>query len=89
MENGVLSVWLTTKWQAEDPGLQDHIHRSTNKRVRGVATASGEEGRGNYPKGVKHFSCPMYHKGSKRTEYILDFYGFCEDCAAAGDAVII
>ena len=76
--SGQLSVWLATKWQAQDPNFYAKIKRSTGKEVKAVGIASGSEGAWYYPAGVKKFLCPMYHKGGLRTEGLLDFYEYCE-----------
>ena len=89
MPSGELSVWLASKRQAEDPYLYEKIKRSTGKEVKAVGIASGEGGSGHYPDGVKAFLCPMFHKGFQRSEGLLEFYDYCEETAAAGDAVII
>ena len=89
LRNGTCSVWLTTKWQASDPEFHAHVQRSTNKNISCVGVASGEDGAGQYPAGVRVIHAPMYHRGRLRTQGVQELYEACELAAVCGEAVVV
>ena len=86
---GSLSVFLTTKAQAEDLLFYAHVQRSTGKTVRAAGNAAAPIPHVNYPQAVEHFQCPIYYNGDTRSHGICAFYEFCLTLAPDYAAVII
>ena len=81
-----LTVVLATRAQVSNSLLYEFVEEHYKKLIAHVACACDST---EYPKSVRVYACPIYHKGEKRDSGIRGFWHSCKDAAKSGEAVLI
>ena len=85
----VLTIVIARKEEVETPSLFQRISGDTGKFVSHVLVAGGTSCNTTYPIDVTVHRCPIYHKGSMRSNAMHNFWNSCKEAAAAGQAVLV